>query len=95
MNLIIQTSEELGLALRAVRKDSHVRLEDLAQTVGVSKQTAANVEQGEAKLSTMLASLREMGITLSVDIPQSAFPLFERLRHQATLRTAEADRDSD
>ena len=80
MKLTVQTPEDLGLALRAVRKDSRVRLEDLAQTVKVSKQTATNVEQGKAKLSTMLAFLSEMGITVTVEIPESAFAVFNRLR---------------
>ena len=86
MKLAIQSADELGLVLRAVRKDSHVPLEDLAQTVGVSRQTATNVEQGRAKLSTMLAFLRELGITVSVDIPQSALANFERLQRQAAAR---------
>jgi DNA-binding XRE family transcriptional regulator len=95
MKLTVQTAEELGLALRAVRKDSHVRLEDLAQTVGVSKQTATNVEQGKAKLSTMFAFLQEMGVVVSVEIPQSVLPILQKLQHQATAHAAEPDSDSD
>ena len=70
MKVTIQSADELGLVLRAVRKDSGVPLEDLAQTVGVSRQTATNVEQGRTKVSTMIAFLREMGIVVSVEIPQ-------------------------
>lgn len=83
MRLAIQSADDLGLALRAVRRDSRVPLEDLAQTVGVSRQTATNVEQGRAKLSTMLAFLHELGVEVSVEIPQSALTRFERLRQQA------------
>jgi DNA-binding XRE family transcriptional regulator len=86
MRLTIRTADELGLALRAVRKDSRVPLEDLAQTVGVSRQTATNVEQGRTKLSTMLAFLGELGVELSVEIPRSAFANFERLQLQAATR---------
>jgi DNA-binding XRE family transcriptional regulator len=95
MKLTVQTAEELGLALRAVRKDSHVRLEDLAQTVGISKQTATNVEQGKAKLSTVFAFLREMGIVVSVEIPQSALPMLKRFQTQAAAHAAEPGSDSD
>jgi DNA-binding XRE family transcriptional regulator len=90
MRLAIQSAEEFGLALRAVRKNSHVPLEDLAQTVGVSRQTATNVEQGRTKLGTMLAFLGELGVVVSVDIPQSAFENFERLQRQAAARASAA-----
>ena len=82
MKLTIDTPEDLALALRAVRKDSRVRLEDLARTVGVSKQTATHAEQGKAKLATMLAFLRELGVTVSVEVPQSAVPAWQRLKAQ-------------
>ena len=86
MRLTVQSAEEMGLALRAVRKDSRVPLEDLAQTVGVSRQTATNVEQGRTKLGTMLDFLRELGIVVSLDIPQSALATFDRLQRQASAR---------
>jgi len=86
MRLVIRSPEELGLVLRAVRKDSRVPLEDLALTVGVSRQTATNVELGQAKLSTMFDFLREMGIELSVDIPSSAHDRLERVTRQAAAR---------
>ncbi len=93
MRLTIKTADELGLALRAVRRDSRVPLEDLAQTVGVSRQTATNVEQGRTKVSTMLAFLRELGIEVSVEIPQSAFANFSRLQQQAAIRTSATSAD--
>ena len=43
----IHSVEDLGLIVRAVRKSSDVRQDDLAETVGVSKQFTANVEKGE------------------------------------------------
>jgi DNA-binding XRE family transcriptional regulator len=95
MKVTIQSPEELGLALRAVRKHSRVRLEDLAQTVGVSKQTATNVEQGKAKLGTMLEFLREMGIVVSVEIPESALSTLDRLRQLAAAHGADVERDGD
>jgi DNA-binding XRE family transcriptional regulator len=94
MRLTIQTADELGLALRAARRDSRVPLEVLAQTVGVSRQTATNVEQGRTKVSTMLAFLHELGIEVSVEIPQSAFANFVRLQQQAASRASTTSADA-
>ena len=86
MRLTIQTADELGLALRATRRDSHVPLEVLAQTVGVSRQTATNVEQGRTKVSTMLAFLHEIGVEVSVEIPRECVcKLVGRLQQQVCL----------
>jgi DNA-binding XRE family transcriptional regulator len=86
----IHSAEGLGQVLRAVRKDSDIRLDVLAQLVGVSKQTATNLERGQGKLSTVLAFLRELGIEVSVDIPKSAL-----LRLQAKQPSGSAPVDSD
>ncbi|GAA0752888.1 transcriptional regulator [Ideonella azotifigens] len=79
MKVVIKSPEQLGLALRAVRRNSHVTLDVLAQTVGVSKQTATSVEKGQAKLSTMMAFLSLVGIELSVDVPEAAMEPLKRL----------------
>ena len=90
MQVPIHSAESLGQVLRAVRKDSDIRLDVLAQLVGVSKQTATNLERGQGKLSTVLAFLRELGIEVSVDIPKSAL-----LRLQAKQQSDPALVDSD
>ena len=72
MQVPVHSAEDLGQVLRAVRKDSDIRLDVLAQLVGVSKQTATNLERGQGKLSTVLAFLQELGIEVHLDIPQSA-----------------------
>ena len=93
MKLKIDSPEGLALALRAVRRHSHVRLDDLAKTVGVSKQTATNVEQGKAKLSTMFAFLRELGVVVSVEVPEGALPVLRRLSAAAEARAVSAAND--
>jgi len=67
----IKSSSDLGHAIRAVRKTSGVRLDDLSGIIGVSKQTTANLEYGKdtVSLGTALRHLQELGITLYVDIP--------------------------
>jgi transcriptional regulator with XRE-family HTH domain len=86
----IQSPKDLGDAVRAVRKDAQVLLEDLAQIVGVSKQTATNLEQGKAKLETLFAFMQELGVTMSVEIMDSAFERLQRIREQESLKAARA-----
>jgi transcriptional regulator with XRE-family HTH domain len=78
----IYTVEDLGLIIRAVRKTSHVRLDDLAATVKVSKQFTADAENGKStiQMGKVLLLLQELGIALSVDIPESVSPALQRLR---------------
>ena len=85
MKHIIYSAEDLGFALRAVRKSAKVRLDDLSQTVGVSKQTTTNLEQGKptVQLGTVIQLLKEMGLTLSVDLPESALPALRRVQSEA------------
>ena len=86
----IQSSKDLGDAIRAVRKDSHVLLEDLAQIVGVSKQTATNLEQGRAKLETLFAFMQELGVSMSVEIMDSAFERLQQMRERENRKAARA-----
>ena len=89
MKHIIHSSEDLGFALRAVRKSAKVRLDDLSQTAGVSKQTTANFEKGKptVQFGKILQLLKEVGLTLSVDLPESAIPALRRLQGQERRRS--------
>lgn len=88
MKHIIHSPEDLGFALRAVRKSAKVRLDDLSQTAGVSKQTTANVEKGKStvQFGTVLQLLKEVGLTLSVDLPESALSALGRVQKEARER---------
>ena len=88
MKHLIHSAEDLGFALRAVRKSAKVRLDDLSQTVQVSKQTTTNVEQGKptVQLGKVLRLLKELGLTLSVDLPASALPALRRIQQEAQDR---------
>jgi y4mF family transcriptional regulator len=88
----IHTTEELGLVIRAVRKSTRVRQDDLAALVGVSRQFAVDVEKGKptVQMARVMRLLKELGIELSVDIPLAATQELERLRlcrEAATQRT--------
>lgn len=74
MQITVHSVADLGLALRATRKGSKVRLDDLAGFAGVSKQFVSDVEHGKqtVQLGLVLRLLAEMGLSLTVDIPSGA-----------------------
>jgi y4mF family transcriptional regulator len=82
MKYRVKSPEDLGMLLRAVRKHSRVRQDDLASIVGVSKQFASDVERGKptAQLGLVLKLLSEAGVTLDADIPDSAAQEVDKLR---------------
>lgn len=82
MKLVVSDPVQLANAIRAVRKHAGVRLDDMAAAVGVSKQTITNLEAGRCKLSTALDVLRQLGLELSVDLPDSSISTYKRLRDQ-------------
>lgn len=88
MQLSIHSVTDLGLALRAARRSSKVRLDDLAATAGVSKQFASDVEHGKptVQLGLVLKLLSELGVPLMVDIPEEAEAELVTLRLQGGLK---------
>ena len=74
MNIVVKTVADLGLAVRAVRRSSGVRLDDLAGTAGLSKQFVSDVEHGKetVQLGLVLKALAELGIPLALTIPDDA-----------------------
>ncbi len=74
MQVTIQSVPDLGLVVRAVRRTSKIRLDDLAATAGVSKQFASDVEHGKVtvQLGLVLKLLSELGVPLKLDIPEDA-----------------------
>ena len=88
MQLTIRTVPDLGLALRATRRSAKVRLDDLAGMAGVSKQFVSDVEYGKStvQLGLVLKLLDEMGVALTVDIPEEASTEFAALRLTGGLK---------
>jgi transcriptional regulator with XRE-family HTH domain len=76
MQLPINSVADLGLALRAVRRTGKLRLDDMAAMAGVSKQFASDVELGKdtVRMGLVFKVLAEMGLKLSVDIPEQSAP---------------------
>ena len=90
MQIPIQTVADLGLALRATRRNSKVRLDDLAAVAGVSKQFVSDVEYGKAtvQLGLVLKLLAEQGLRMTLEIPDQAEPELQKLRAQGDLGAA-------
>ena len=84
----IQSVEDLGLAIRAVRKSANVRQDDLAGAVRVSRQFTVDVEKGKptVQLGRVLLLLRELGIVLNVEIPDEASHTLSHLRAQRSAK---------
>jgi transcriptional regulator with XRE-family HTH domain len=82
MKKTIASPEDLGLLIRAVRKSANVRQDDLSAVAGVSRQFAIDVERGKptAQLGRVLLLLKELGITLTADVPDEAAEYFDKLR---------------
>lgn len=78
----IHSAEDLGLVIRAVRKSTRVRQDDLAGTVQVSRQFAIDVERGKptVQLGRVLLLLQELGIELNVEIPEDASRILSALK---------------
>jgi transcriptional regulator with XRE-family HTH domain len=74
MNITIRSVTDLGLAIRAVRHSSGVRLDDLAASARLSKQFVSDVEHGKStvQMGLVLKLLAEIGLSLVADIPQEA-----------------------
>jgi transcriptional regulator with XRE-family HTH domain len=79
---------DVGLAIRAVRRESKVRLDDLAALASVSKQFTSDVEYGKAtvQMGLVFKLLQELGISLVADIPDAAGPALEALHRQGGPR---------
>lgn len=92
MKLVVSDPIELANAVRAVRKHTGVRLDDMAAAVGVSKQTITNLEAGRCKLSTALDVLRQLGLELSVDLPDASVPSYMRLRSRRIHASTSGER---
>lgn len=93
MEINIRSVQDLGHLLRAVRKSSGVRLDDLAGFSGVSKQFVSDLEHGKqtVRLGLVLQVLNEMGVTLKVDIPEAARASFSRLAGEPSSKWAKQD----
>lgn len=82
MRISIKTPRDLGLAVRATRKSQQVRLDDVSGSARVGHVFVRDVEHGKetVTLGKVMALIGELGIELSVDIPDSAQSIYDQLQ---------------
>jgi len=85
MKISVTSPEDIGLLIRAVRRSSRVRIDDLAAMSHVSKQFASDVEHGKptVRLGLVFKLLGELGIPMTLDIPSEAVQELTTLRLRA------------
>lgn len=74
MNYKIDSAEELGALVRAVRKSQGLRQDDAAGSIGVSENFLGKVERGAGRVQwdKLFQVLDGLGIHVVVDVPESA-----------------------
>lgn len=85
---------DLGQVVRAVRKASGLRQDDLAGSAGVSHVYMRDLERGKAtaQIGLALQVLAELGIDLVLDIPDGAFERLQTEKKQAVHGVSESAR---
>ncbi|HEX8402991.1 MAG TPA: transcriptional regulator [Duganella sp.] len=82
MLINIKTPGELGLLMRATRKQQKVRIDDVAGSAGVGPVFVREVERGKetVQLGRVLQVLHELGIELKADVSDDVMAAFEQLK---------------
>lgn len=72
MHVAVETPQELGAVLRAVRKAQGIRSDDLAHAAQVGPVFVLDVEHGKqtAQVGKVLQLLSEMGIKVILELPE-------------------------
>ena len=78
----ITSPAELGLLIRATRKDQRIRMDDVAGSARVGPVFVRDVERGKetVQLGRVMRLLAELGIELKADVSEEVMPAFLRLR---------------
>lgn len=87
MHRLVRSVQDLGAIVREVRKAQGIRQDELAAMVPASHVFIIDVEKGKpsAQVGKVFALLHELGIRLSVDIPEATASSEKR---QSTRRPA-------
>lgn len=78
----IAAADQLGVLVRATRRAQKLRIDDTAGAVGVGHVFVRDVEHGKptVQLGRVLRLLAELGIELKAEVPDSAWPEYQRLQ---------------
>lgn len=82
MRIPVTSMAELGLLVRATRKQQKLRVDDAAGAAGVSHRFVRDVEKGKptVQFERVLQVLQELGIRLEADAPDAVAAELENLR---------------
>ena len=96
MHIPITSPSDLGLVIRATRKSLNLRVDDLAGFAGVGPVFAMDVEHGKptVQFGRVMRLLEQLGIRLTVDMPDAAAPGLEALREHGLRPRAKRTRRS-
>ena len=88
---------ELGEVTRATRKANNIRLDDLASMAGLGAVFVGDVEYGKetVQMGRVLRLMKELGLKLVVEIPESTEPYLQRIRQQGGLVRPSVRKNAD
>jgi transcriptional regulator with XRE-family HTH domain len=98
MNIPLTSVLDAGIAIRTLRKRAGIRIDDFAQTAGVSKQFMTDLENGKAtvQMGKVLLLLKRLGIKVGLELTPADASAFElEMRKAQARRTASFKADSD
>jgi transcriptional regulator with XRE-family HTH domain len=92
MKFQLKTVEDAGVVIRALRKQSGIRIDDFALTAKVSKQFMSDLEGGRptVQMGRVLAMLQAMGVRLSLEVPDAAGSAVVAEQERRRLKAAES-----
>jgi transcriptional regulator with XRE-family HTH domain len=78
----ITKPQDLGLLIRATRKQQQLRLDDVAGSAGVGPVFVREVERGKetVQFGRVIRLLQELGIELNADVADEVLIHFEKLQ---------------
>jgi transcriptional regulator with XRE-family HTH domain len=90
MKIALTSVEDAGTVIRALRKQSGIRIDDFALTAKASKQFMSDLENGRptVQMGRVLAMLQSMGVRMSLEVPDSAGPAILAEQKRRRLKAA-------
>jgi transcriptional regulator with XRE-family HTH domain len=84
MKINIGSVGDLGCVVRASRKAQNLRLDDVAGSAQLSPVFVGDAERGKdsVQLGKVLRLIHELGIRMTVEIPDSIQPYLEKIKAQ-------------
>lgn len=98
MNIPLTSVLEAGIAIRTLRKRAGIRIDDFAQTAGVSKQFMTDLENGKptVQMGKVLLLLERLGIKVGLELtPMDASAFQAELNKVQARRAASSKADTD